>query len=121
MYHRSRLSSDDRLSVYNKSEITIRFISSTQQSVAWLGTSLFADKIDTLATATRFRIPKLMLTEGVYQIKIFAKVDGESADEIFDAAQLEVVYHDYFSTGKVPIKDFSVVGHTFLDYDVSWK
>ena len=114
-------SATDRLSVCNKSEITIRFISSTQQSVAWLGTSLFADKIDTHATATRFRIPKLMLTEGVYQIKIFAKVDGESADEIFDAAQLEVVYHDYFSTGKVPLKDFSVVGHTFLDYDISWK
>ena len=62
-----------------------------------------------------------MLTEGVYNVKLHAELDGEFADEIFDAAQLEVIYLDYFGTGKVPIKGVSFVGHTFLDYAVSWK
>ena len=113
---------NDRLSDCSQSRITVSIMSSsTKQSVAWLSSSLFADKIDTNSTKMQFRIPQLMLSEAVYNVKLFAELDGESADEIFDAAQFEVVYHDYFGTGKVPYKDVSFVGHTFLDYDISWK
>lgn len=112
----------EALKVCNQSRITVSIMpSSTKQVVAWLSSSMFADKIDANSTKMQFRIPQLMLTEGIYNVKLYASMNSETADEIFDAAQLEVVYHDYFSTGKVPIKDFSVVGHTFLDYDVSWK
>lgn len=112
----------EALKVCSQSRITVSIMSSsTKQSVAWLSSSLFADKIDINSTKMQFRIPQLMLSEAVYNVKLFAELDGESADEIFDAAQLEVLYHDYFGTGKVPFKDFSVVGHTFLDYDISWE
>lgn len=112
----------DKLNVCNQSRITVSIkSSSTKQRVAWLSSSLFADKIDTNSTVIRFHISNLMFTEAVYNVKLCAKVDEELVDEIFDAAQFEVIYHDYFGTGKVPIKDLSVVGHTFLDYAVSWK
>ena len=48
-------------------------------------------------------------------------MDDETVDEIFDTVQFKVVYHDYFATGKVPLIGVSVVGHSFLDYTVSWK
>lgn len=112
----------EALKVCNQSRITVSIMpSSTKQVVAWLSSSMFADKIDANSTKMQFRIPQLMLTEGIYNVKLYASMNSETADEIFDAAQLEVVYHDYFGTGKVPIKDISFVGHTFLDYAVSWK
>ena len=112
----------EALKVCNQSRITVSIMSSsTKQVVAWLSSSMFVNKIDTNSSIIRFRIPKLMLTEGVYQLKLYASVDSQAVDEIFDAAQLEVVYHDYFGTGKVPLKDVSFVGHTFLDYAISWE
>lgn len=112
----------DRLSACHESRITLSIMpSSAKQAVAWLSSSMFVDKLDFNSTTIRFRIPKLMLTEGVYNVKLCAKVDDELADEIFNTAPLEVVYHDYFGTGKVPLRDVSTVGHTFLDYAVSWK
>ena len=110
----------ERMAVCNRSIISIIF-SSNDIGVAWLSSSMFVEKIDTQSSTIRFRIPQLMLTEGVYNVKLHAELDGEFADEIFDAAQLEVIYLDYFGTGKVPIKGVSFVGHTFLDYAVSWK
>ena len=95
--------------------------SSTKQVVAWLSSSMFVNKIDTNSSTIRFRIPKLMLTEGIYQLKLYVSVDSQAADEIFDAAQLEIVYQDFFGTGKVPLRDVSTVGHSFLDYAVIWK
>lgn len=112
----------DRLSDCSESRITLSIMPSfTKQVVAWLSSSMFVNKIDTNSSTIRFRIPKLMLTEGVYQLKLYASVDSQAVDEIFDAAQLEVVYHDYFGTGKVPLKGVSFVGHIFLDYDISWE
>lgn len=112
----------DALKVCNKSWITVSIMySSTKQIVTWLASSMFADKIDTNSTTIRFHIPKLMFTEGVYDVKLCAKVDEELADEIYDAAQLEIIYNNYFGTGKVPYKDVSFVGHTILDYSVSWE
>ena len=112
----------DALKVCNKSWITVSIrYSSTKQIVTWLASSMFADKIDANSTTIRFHIPKLMFTEGVYDVKLCAKVDDELADEIYDAAQLEIIYNNYFGTGKVPYKDVSFVGHTILDYSVSWK
>lgn len=112
----------EALKVCSQSRITALVMSSsTKQVVAWLSSSMFADKIDANSTKMQFRIPQLMLTEGIYNVKLYASMNSETADEIFDAAQLEVIYHDYFGTGKVPLKHFSVVGHTFLNYEVLWK
>ena len=112
----------EALKVCNQSRITVSIMSSsTKQVVAWLSSSMFVNKIDTNSSTIRFRIPKLMLTEGIYQLKLYVSVDSQAADEIFDAAQLEIVYQDFFGTGKVPLRDVSTVGHSFLDYAVIWK
>ena len=112
----------EALKVCNQSRITVSIMSSsTKHVVAWLSSSMFVNKIDTNSSTIRFRIPKLMLTEGIYQLKLYVSVDSQAADEIFDAAQLEIVYQDYFGTGKVPLRDVSTVGHSFLDYAVIWK
>ena len=62
-----------------------------------------------------------MLNQSVYIVSLYAEVDGEKADFIWNAAQFETTYQDYFGTGRTPIKKVSIVGNTFLDYAISWK
>lgn len=111
----------DTLKVCDKSRISISICTSIWKREAWLSSSMFANKIDANSKTIQFRISKLMLTEDVYNIKLYAEVDGEVADEIYDAAQFEVIYQDYFGTGEVPLRNVSMVGHTFLDYAILWE
>ena len=103
-----------------KSRITMQFMSRADQVEAWLSSSLFAETIAPDSSMIEFRISKLMLTEGTYRVRLYAKVEDETADEVFDAAQIDVSYQDYLGTGRTPFKDPAFVGHTFLDYGMTW-
>ena len=102
------------------SRITVSFLSEEEKTVAWLSTSVFTDKIDGRSGTMQFRISKLMLNEGVYKINLYAGVDDVEADWVKEATQIEMRYQDYFGTGRRPIKNTNTVGHTFLDYNISW-
>lgn len=102
------------------SKIAVSFKSEEEKTVAWLSTSVFTDKIDGRSGTVQFRISKLMLNEGIYKILLYAAVDDVEADWVKEATQIETRYQDYFGTGRSPFKDTSTVGHTFLDYAISW-
>lgn len=77
----------DRLSDCSESRITLSIMPSfTKQVVAWLSSSMFADKIDANSSNIQFRISKLMLIVDIYIGKLFAGVDDDHADEIIDVA-----------------------------------
>lgn len=48
----------------------------------------------------RFELPKVPLVAGRYQLTLFANVQGEVADWVIDAAELNVVEGDFFGTGR---------------------
>ena len=104
-----------------ESTISVGFNALDGTRVAWLGTALLAQRIDVSARTATFRIPRLMLNEGVYSLVLIARVDGIEADFVRNVAQIETVFHDYFRTGRTPSKDVNVMGHTFLDYGISWE
>lgn len=104
----------------NNSRITVTLFSNENKAVAWLSSSLFAENINGESGAIQFRISKLMLNEGVYKIKLYANVDDADADWVEEATQIEMRYQDYFGTGRRQFKDTNTVGHTFLDYAISW-
>lgn len=93
----------------------------SMERVAWLSSTMFSERINPDAGMIQFKIPKLMLNQSVYIVSLYAEVDGEKADFIWNAAQFETTYQDYFGTGRTPIKKVSIVGNTFLDYAISWK
>ena len=93
----------------------------SKERVAWLSSTMFSERINPDAGMIQFKIPKLMLNQSIYRVDLFASVDGEKADFIWNAAQFETTYQDYFGTGRNPINKVSIVGNTFLDYDISWK
>ena len=109
----------DFLETSNLSSISVGFNTLDGIRVAWMGTALLADKIDASARTATFRIPRLMLNEGVYNLILIARVDGMEADFVRNVAQIEMVFQDYFGTGKNPPKDVNVMGYTFLDYGIS--
>ena len=111
---------NERLRQSNKSKISVLIWQKGREGVAWLSSSMFAQKIDSGAGVIEFRIPKLMLTEGSYFVILHASENKEEADFVWKAAQFEVIYQDYFGTGMQPIKDTSLIGTTFLDYSISW-
>jgi lipopolysaccharide transport system ATP-binding protein len=48
------------------------------------------------------RIPELLLTPGTYRVNVYAKVDGDVADHIDQAAMFEVDNCDFFQTVDMP-------------------
>ena len=93
----------------------------SKERVAWLSSTMFSERINPDAGMVQFKIPKLMLNQSIYTVSLYAEVDGEKADFIWNAAQFETTYQDYFGTGRTPSKKVSIVGNTFLDYAISWK
>lgn len=104
----------------SESKISLMIESPERKKVARLGTDMFVGSIEGKPETIQFHIPKLMLNEGTYHVYLYANIDGEEADYVRKAAQFNVIYQDYFGTGRSPIKDTNIVGHTFLDYAISW-
>jgi lipopolysaccharide transport system ATP-binding protein len=48
------------------------------------------------------RIPRLPLAAGLYNVNVYAAVNGEVADWLTDAATFEVQNSDFFGTGRLP-------------------
>lgn len=87
--------------------------------IAWMSTALFYEKLDFETGEVRFRIKKLMLTQGKYNIVAIAYVDRVEADFVREVQQIIVSYQDYLGTGRKPTDREAVIGHTFLDYEMA--
>ena len=111
---------NERLRQSSKSRISVVIKQEGRGVVAWLSSSMFVKQIDGESGVIQFNIPKLMLTEGCYTVALMAVKDGNVVDSIGNAVQLEVIFQDYFGTGKHPINT-SNLGNVFLDYSISWK
>ena len=69
--------------------------------VTWLSTYMFSDKIKANDRSVSFKIPQLLLNEGSYNINLYSEVNRELADWITNVAKLNVVFHDFYKTGRV--------------------
>lgn len=82
--------------------------------VAWLSTYIFMDKIDKTDSVT-FKIDKLNILEGIYNINIYVSTSLGVSDHITNVLSFNLLFGDYYKTGKViPPKQ----GYIALDYTV---
>ena len=78
--------------------------------VAWLSTYMFTDKVDIKKNTITFKIPQILLNEGSYNINLHCTANKELADWITNVALLEIVFHDFYKTGRaIPKKQGFIV------------
>jgi len=108
--------STDEMARCKSSRIDVGINSAIGDRVAWLSTYMFMDRVDGSCGEIRFKIPQLMLNQGVYNVNLYSEVDKEIADWVENVAQIEVNFQDFFGTGRKLPEDLSVTGGSFLNF-----
>ena len=67
--------------------------------VTWLSTSLYTNSFDCSKNYVTFKIPKIMLSEGNYNLNLYAEYDNNMADWIQNVGAFSMEYINYFGTG----------------------
>ncbi len=109
----------DRMRYCKSSRIDVGINTIIGDRVAWLSSYMFTDKVDVNKGEIRFRIPKLMLNQGLYNVNLYSEVDMELADWVQNVAQIEVLFHDFFGTGRKLPENASTSGSAFLDFEIA--
>ncbi len=69
--------------------------------VTWLRTFMFTDNVSHLTNCLRFRIKKILLNEGSYNLNLFCETNHGLADWVQNVAKLNIVFHDFYKNGRV--------------------
>jgi len=76
----------------------------------WLSTYLYNEKLNLVNNTISFRIPKLLLNEGIYNLNLYCETNLGIADWVQNIIRLNVVFNDFFKTGKsIPQKQGNFV------------
>ena len=69
--------------------------------VTWLSTFIFTEKININKGYVKFVIPKININEGSYTVNLFSRINGIIADWVCNVSLLNIVFHDYYKTGRI--------------------
>ena len=84
--------------------------------VSWLSTSIFTDKIDYEKKYICFRVKRLLLMEGIYNFNLFCDTNLGIADYILNVSRLNIVFDDFFGTGRRTTSDNQ--GHLVTEFNL---
>ena len=95
-------------------EISIGVFTLRGEGVLYLGNQLTGDRLDDLPARGSFvcRFDRAALVPGVYSLNVFASANGEIADWVRDAGEIEAAEGDYFGTGRTPPTGY---GHVLVE------
>ncbi|MFT4805296.1 MAG: lipopolysaccharide transport system ATP-binding protein [Psychroserpens sp.] len=91
----------DAFKLTTNSRIDIGINNQLDERVTWLSTFIFMNTINVEKPVVKFKIPSLMLAEGVYNINLFCETDFGFADWIKNVKTLNMVFKDYYNTGRI--------------------
>ncbi len=99
----------------NNSTIDVDINDSLNNRVAWVGTSIYKDKVDTQDGYIVFQLNAIQLAQGNYNFNLFASTDLGISDWVMNVSNITIMVDDYYGTGKkvpekqlVMLTDFSV-------------
>ncbi|MBR4565121.1 MAG: ABC transporter ATP-binding protein [Paludibacteraceae bacterium] len=91
----------DALSKVSRSRIDIGINDRFDVRATWLSTFMFNDRVVLdCENAVTFRIPKLFLSEGDYNINLFLEIDNMVSDWVKNVAVLHVEFCDFYGSGR---------------------
>lgn len=83
-----------------RSRIDIGINNILDTRVTWLSTYMYSDHIELKDNCVCFKISKLLLNEGSYNVNLFSTVDNDLADWVKNVARFQVVFHDFYKNGR---------------------
>ena len=83
-----------------RSRIDIGINNILDTRVTWLSTYMYSDHIELMDNCVCFKISKLLLNEGSYNVNLFSTVDNDLADWVKNVARFQVVFHDFYKNGR---------------------
>jgi len=86
-------------------QIDIGINDSLNTRVSWLSSSIFTDKIDYKKKYLCFKINRLLLMEGIYNLNLYCNTNLGLADHIMNVCKLNVIFDDFWGTGKRTLSD----------------
>lgn len=99
----------------SSSRIDIAINDMLDSRISWMSTFMFMDRVNISNSSISFKIPKLMLSEGVYNINLFCSTNKGLADWVKNVAAFKVVFYDFYKSGrKIPEKQGSLI----MDYSI---
>lgn len=81
------------------SRIDISIRDMYDKPVSWLSSYINKQKIDSDSTHLVFRIPRIMLNAGSYNMNLYSSVDGDIADWVRNVSSFNIVFGNYFGNG----------------------
>jgi lipopolysaccharide transport system ATP-binding protein len=68
--------------------------------VTWMSSAIYNDTIDAGKSSVHFTIPKILLSEGRYNVNLYCSTNEGVADWVKNASAFTIHYQDFFGTGK---------------------
>jgi len=101
---------DDAFFRSAKSTIDIDINDRLNNRVAWLSSSIYKQSIDKDKRQVVFQIDSIKLAQGDYNFNLYAANDLGIADWVLNVSRINIMYDDYYGTGrKVPEKQLMMV------------
>lgn len=96
---------------FSKIDVGVNDIYGTR--VTWFSTSLYTQKIEGRKNIF-FNIPRIMLTEGTYNLNIYVETTKGISDYLLNVLSFSILYGDYYKTGRLMPKQ----GYLITDYNI---
>jgi lipopolysaccharide transport system ATP-binding protein len=90
----------DEIIKTEKSRIDLGINDMLDTRVTWMSTYMYRDKIDTIKNFVDFKIDKLLLNEGTYNVNMYSETNFGIADYITNVSKFNVVFHDFYGNGR---------------------
>jgi lipopolysaccharide transport system ATP-binding protein len=87
------------------SRIDIGINDSLNTRISWLSSFIFTDKIDPQKKYLCFKINRLLLMEGVYNLNLYCETNFGIADHISNVCTLKIIFNDFWGTGRKTSSD----------------
>ena len=68
--------------------------------VSWLSSSIFTNKLDLKKKHIIFKINRLLLMEGTYNLNLYCSTNLGIADYILNVCKINIIFDDFWKTGK---------------------
>lgn len=82
------------------SRIDIGINNLLDQRVTWLSTYMFTDNISDKKGSVCFKINKVLLNEGAYNLNLYSETNHGLADWIQNVVKFNIVFHDFYQNGR---------------------
>ncbi len=90
----------DSFHISKTSRIDIGINNIMDTRITWLSTYMYSDRVELKDDCVCFFISQLLLNDGMYNVNLYSTVDNDLADWIRNVARLQVVFHDFYKSGR---------------------